>query len=139
MNHTPSENSLIKQTLAPQVVAAGAAVNGTGVDCQGFESALVDIEVGAIVAAANKSLTIKLQDSADNSTFADVINATTAAIVAAGQNKPYLFDVNLSERARYIRAVVTGGSVDGGIVSASIHLSSGRHLPPTQDNAAIQI
>jgi hypothetical protein len=142
MYHTPSQNSLVKQSIAPQAVAGAATVNGTGVDCAGYESALVDIEVGAIVAAAGKSLTIKLQESSDNGVadaFADITGATTSAIVAAGQNKPYLFDVNLSEREQYLRAVVTGGAADGGLVSVSIQLSNGRHLPPTQDNTAIQI
>lgn len=142
MNHTPSQNSLIKQSIAPQAVTGAATVNGTGVDCAGYENALVAIQVGAIVSAANKSLTIKLQESSDNGsvdTFADVTGATTAAIVTAGHNKPYLFDVNLSERERYLRAVVVAGSADGGLVSVAIHLSNGRHLPPTQDNTVVQV
>lgn len=142
MNHTLSENTLVKQSIAPQAVAGAATVNGTGIDCQGFESLLVDIQIGAIADAAGKSLTVKLQESYDDGVadaYADITDATTGAILTAGDGEPYLIDVNLSERARYIRAVAVAGADDGGLVSASFHLARGRHLPPTQDNTVVVI
>lgn len=141
MIHTPSDNILVKQSIAPQAIASGA-VNGAGVDCAGYETALVEAQIGAIVNAANKTLTIKLQESSDDGSsdaYADITSATTAAIANAGQNKPYLFDVNLSERKRYLRAVATAGSADGGLVSVAFLLMAGRHLPPTQEKTVIQI
>lgn len=138
----PSDTVLVKQSLAPQAVSSGSTVNGTGIDCAGYEALLVDVQMGAIVDAATKTVTVKLQESSDNGNsdpFADITNATTGAIATAGQNEPYLFDVNLSERERYIRAVGIGGAADGGLVSASFHLSRGRHAPPTQVNTVISV
>jgi len=133
-----SENFLVKQVVAPQAIASGS-VNGSSVDCSGYETLLVDIEIGAIVDAANKSLTVKLQDSANNSDWADITGATTGAILAAGDGEPYLMDVNLSEVERYVRAVATAGSADGGLVAVAFILGKGRHLPPTQVNTVIQV
>ncbi len=142
MYGNPSETVLVKQSLAPQAVGSGATATGAGVDCSGYEALLVDIELGAIVDSANVSVTVKLQESSDNGvvdTFADITGATTGAVLNAGQNEPYLFDVNLSERERYIRAVATGGSSGGGLVGVSFHLSRGRKAPPTQVNTATKI
>jgi len=139
MSHNLSDSVLVKQTLAPQSIAGGAVINGSSVDCAGYEQLLAHVELGAIASAANTSLSVKLQESADNSTFTDVNGAATAAILNAGQNAPYLLAVNLSERKRYLRAVVTAGSAGGGLLSASFELSAGRHLPPTQDKPVVLV
>jgi hypothetical protein len=142
MNHYTSDNVLVKKSLAPQAVTTGATVNGTGVDCAGYESLMVDVELGAIVDSANVSVLVKLQQSSDDGsvdTYADITGATTGAVLNAGANEPYVFDVNLSECERYIRAVAIGGASGGGLVSAAFHLSGGRHLPPTQVNTVISV
>ena len=137
MTHNLSDNVLTKQVIAPQAVAAGASVNGTGVDTTGYEYLQANIQIGAIVAAANKTVTVKLEESANNSTWADIASMATGAIANAGQNASYLIDLNLSERKRYVRATATGGSADGGLVGVSFNLSTGRHLPPTQEKTVI--
>ena len=137
-----SESVLVKQSIAPQAVGTGATATGAAVDCQGFETLLVDVELGAIVDTTNISVTVKLQQSSDNGdedAFADISGATTGAIGHSGANEPYLFDVNLSECERYIKAVATGGSAGGGLVSVAFHLSKARHAPPTQVNSAIRV
>lgn len=142
MKPITTDNVLVKQSIAPQAVGAGATVNGTGIDCAGYETLIVDVELGAIADASNKTVTVKLQESSDNGsvdTFADITLATTGAVLTAGHNKPYLFDVNLSEHERYIRAVATGGAGDGGLVAVSFHLGGGRHLPPTQVNTVVSV
>ncbi len=140
--HTPSDSVLTKQALAPQDIGTGATVNGTGVDCLGHEVAVLEVNAGAIDSGANKSVTVKLQESSDDGdsdAYADVTDATTGAIDNDGQNEPYLIEVNLSERERYLRAVATGGSADGGLVGAVLNLYRSRHNPPTQDNTVVQI
>lgn len=57
------------QSLRP--AARTATANGTGVDLRGFESAAVLIDLGTF-AGTTPSATFKIQDSDDNSTFADV-------------------------------------------------------------------
>jgi hypothetical protein len=134
-----SDTQLVKLSIVPQSIASGATVNGTGVDCAGYETLLVDIEIGL---ATTGNVTVKLQESSDDGsvdTYADIALATTAAIDSTGDNEPYLIDVNLSERERYIRAVATvagGGTVVCGV---SAHLAKGRHAPPTQDNTVVKI
>jgi hypothetical protein len=58
-----------KVSVAPQSI--GGAVNGTGVDLQGAEAALVVLLNGAATTGA----TVKIQESTDNSTFTDVADA----------------------------------------------------------------
>lgn len=140
--HTMSDHVRPYQSLAPQAVGSAATVNGTGVDCQGWEGALVVVEMGAIVDTSNITLTVKVQQSSDDGdadAYADVTDATTGAIPNSGENEVYLIELNMSERERYIRAVVTGGSAGGGLVSATIVPFRGRHLPPTQQNTVVQV
>lgn len=142
MNGTMSDHVLVKQSIAPQAVGTGATVTGTAVDCMGYETLLADVELGAIVDTTNISVTVKLQQSSDNGVaddFADITSATTGAVLNAGQNEPYLLDVNLSECERYIRAVATGGAAGGGLAAVSFHLSQKRHNPPTQVNTVVKI
>jgi len=140
--HTPSENALAKQGIAPQAVGTGATVTGNAIDTLGYEAALFVIEAGAISSGANISVTVKLQESSDNGgsdAYADISGATTGAIVNAGQNEPYLIEVNLSEQERYLKPIATGGSSGGGLASVTCILLRGRHNPPTQDNTVVQV
>ena len=137
--HTVSDNLLVKQNIAPQAIASGATVDGTGQDCAGYEQLLVVIEFGV---ATTGNLTVKLQESSDNGVgdaFADITGATTGAIDATGDNEPYLMDVNLSERERYIRATATAAGGGNTLVGVSFVLARGRHLPPTQDNTVVKV
>lgn len=133
--HTPSDHILVKQGIAPQTV--GDDVEGNGIDCQGYETLLVIIEAGDM---GTGTTTVKLQQSSDDAAadpYADITDATQD-MVAAGENEPYLIEVNLSERERYIRAFASETNADG-LVSVTFCLMTGRHLPPTQDNTVIQI
>jgi hypothetical protein len=141
--HTLSDHVKVATTLAPQDLSGAAATKaGDGVDCQGFEGAVLAIEIGAITDAANNSITVKVQESSDNGvsdSYADVSGAATSAILNAGQNEVYLIELNLSERERYLRAYATAGSADGGLLSATFLLFRGRHGPPTQENTVTQV
>ncbi len=141
MYGTLSDNFLVKQGLAPQVSTIGAEVKGGGVDCAGFETALLIAEVGAIVDGATKSVALKIQESDDDvdGHYADIASATTGAILYAGENSPYLIDVNLSQFKRWLRAVNIGGAADGGLVGGTWILGKGRHLPPTQENTVVRV
>jgi hypothetical protein len=142
MSKITSDSVLVKQSLAPQAVTIGATVNGTGIDCAGYETLIVAVEAGAIADTTNFSVTVKLQESSDDANadpYADITSATTGAIAHAGADETYMFDVDLSERERYIRAVATGGAAGGGLVSATFILSGGRHQPPTQVNTVVSV
>jgi len=135
---TPSDTIKVVQSLEPQAVN-NATVNGTGVNCQGWDAALVVINVGVI---GSTSLTVKLQESSDDGavdTYADITDATTGALVTAGDQSVYIMDVNLSEIEQYIRAVAISASAVDDFVGVTFCLMSGRHLPPTQAETVVQV
>ena len=92
-----------------------ATVNRTGVDLVDYEGdimAILDAEAGG----ASITYAVKIQDSADNSTFADVSGlafTTTDANTALQET----LKINSNEVRRYIRAVITvaGGTGAGAL------------------------
>jgi len=135
------ENVEVAQPVHPQSHTSGA-LNGTGVNCQGFETLTVVVNIGAITASSNYSLTVKLQESSDDGStdaYADITGATTPTVLNAGQNEPYIIEVNLSEVEQYVRPVVTAGSSSGGLVGVTFLLSNPREAPVTQVNTVVTV
>ena len=95
-------------TFRPQAITANG--NGIGVDTLGYNSAAVIQEVGA-VSGTTPTLDTKVQDSADNSAFADLSPAVAFTQVTAANNSQILRldGLNLAGRRRYLRAVATVG------------------------------
>lgn len=92
--------------------------NGTGVDLSGYDSCTVEFEVGTRTDGTHAA---KIQDSADNSSFADVAAAdqvgTFAADVASNVNQRVAYIGG----KRYVRAVLTtSGATTGAVVGASV-------------------
>ena len=92
-------------------VSLTANNNGTGVDMQAFAKEVKFIlAVSAPVAGTDPTMDCKIQDSADNSSFADVSGlaftqvTSSAALEALGANK--------DELRRYVRLVSTIGGTD---------------------------
>ena len=138
---TPSDAVLVKQAIDTQLAGSGAdAITGSAIDTIGYETLFALVNVGDITDAANNSVEVQLQDSSvSGSGFTDVSGATTGTILNAGDGEPYIIEVNLSEYDRYLKAVVDGGSVDGGYVGVTFCLMLGRHLPPAQDNTVVRV
>jgi len=139
MEHTLSDNLLVKQNIKPQDISSGASVNGTGQDCAGYEQLLVEVETGVVTTG---TITVKLQESSDDGsvdTYADITGATTVAVGTTADEAPYLIDVNLSERERYIRAVATAAGGGDALVGVAFLLARGRHLPPTQTKTVVKV
>lgn len=121
------------KSLRPQSVNAAADVNGAGVDRAGYLSAkLVAFTGNATGSPSAQSQVFKLQDSADNSTFADVPGAT---LTITADDTVAQLNVNLGPLRRYLRLVYsadstfTGGSSPANIVGGHIHLSGAQELP----------
>lgn len=138
-----TSSALVKTALVPAELAAGAT-NGTGVDCRGFERATLLVTVGAL--AGDHNVTVKLQESSDNGSgdaFADVADATTGAVAAAGDESTYAIEVNLSKRERYLRAVgtVAGTATPVALTSGVLilHRSTTTNLPATQDETIVSV
>ncbi len=110
--------------------SVAATVNGSSADRQAHSmagSCSLHQVVGALGGApTTTSVITKLQDSADNSTFADykpdgVNVATTAALTAATTENGV--NVDLTAARRYIRAVTTVAFTGGTSPTALIHAS----------------
>jgi len=104
MNRDMKSNIDVMESLAP--ASRTAAVNGTGVDLRGYDSAMVVIQAGA-AGGTSPSFTFEVQESDDDSTYAAVANAdldgtepvVTAAAAAAR--------IGYKGAKRYIRAAIT--------------------------------
>lgn len=138
-----TSSALLKPAIVTADLAAGAT-NGPGVDCRGFTRATLLVTVGALTGDHN--VTVKLQQSSDDGavdTYADVTNATTGAIAAAGDEATYAIEVDLSKRERYLRAVATvaGTSTPKALTSAVLvlHRSTTTNLPPAQDKTVVSV
>lgn len=94
------------EQLTPGLRTDGAATNGTALD-SGVTSTLFGGQAYLQVNAfTGTSVTVKLQDSADNSTFADLAGAAFIAATARGAQRLALS--NSATVRRYVRAVTTG-------------------------------
>jgi len=86
-----------------------ASANGTGIDLKDYEG-----EIGVILNASNATagssptLDVKLQDSADNSSFNDISGAAFTQVTGSGGGVQKM-TLNSDSIRRYIRHVVTIG------------------------------
>lgn len=134
----PSRNDIgayvaTKFSLAPQSMAASATANGSSVDRLGASSAvLVGLAGAATGTPTGVSVTYKIQDSADGSTFADVTSITDDVELTAVSSAVEL-DVDLTGLRRYIRVVattaLTGGTTPTILVAGCLILGGQDTLP----------
>lgn len=100
--------------LAPNDVVASTS-NETGVDLLSYEGSMICV-LDAEAGGSGITYAVKLQDSADNSSFSDLSGAafdTTSANAASVQK----IAVDIDNCKRYVRAVITvaGGSGAGAV------------------------
>lgn len=127
-----SESVLAKTCFATAITAASN--NGTGIDARGFSRASFWFQ--SAPSGIGTTSDCKLQESADNSSWADVTSATFTQVTTAGGNngKGQYMDVDLTKRLRYLRLVHTGvGASAAGVASAVALLYQGGRTPFTQD------
>ena len=109
-----NENILgtVLQTIAllpmQDIAATG---DGTGIDITDYVGLAAVTLSAKNVAGTNPTLIVKLQDSADNTTFADISGAVFTTVTEAGTKAATLekITVNLNSARRYLRAVKTIG------------------------------
>jgi hypothetical protein len=143
--HTISDAVKFVQGVASQAKLASGTVVGGWVDCFGYENAACVFNVGAIVDAVNKSLTLSvLEDDtgpagAGGASGHTIVEATTDILLAAQQNGLFILEFNLSERKRFLKALITAGSADGGYADCIWLLWNGRYAPPVQQSAVVKV
>ena len=101
-NRVPNIAIMLNAVSAANTAAATTA----GLDLQGYEGpVVVNVQSGAITG----TLDGKIQDSADNSTFADVTGLTHAQVTAANKNSQIIVDPKAVRRyIKYVGTVGTG-------------------------------
>lgn len=112
--HTPSAAIKVVPSLATDRTTT--TQTGLGVDCLGFEKALVNFRVAAHdYTTTNEVLDVKLQESDDDvdGNYVDVSGGAftqlKAQTVTATSGIGFRMNVNLSIRKRWLRVVATPG------------------------------
>ena len=107
--------------ILPNDVLASTA-NGSGVDLQGYEGSAAFV-LSSEAMGASVTLAVKLQESADNSSWSDVSQnskggfTTTAANTAAFEQ----IALNVSDLKRYVR---TNSTVAGGTGTGAVNVTA---------------
>jgi len=125
-------------TLAPQTIGTtgNSSVDGVGVDRKGYESAVFVFSNSEALAITTiptgLTITYTVQDSSDDSTFADTAYSDTCVIT----NTYTVTEVDVHDMkplSRYVRGKVeysaTGGSGDFIVVSGTIVLGAPTNYP----------
>lgn len=96
---------------------ATATVTGSGVDVSGYTGTAQVVFVSSAFGGTTPTCAVKLQSSADNSTWADISGATFTGVTDAA-NLTQMISVKVDEQPKYIRAVATlGGTSPEGSVA----------------------
>jgi hypothetical protein len=108
------------------LLAAGTSdVNSEAVDMSGFRDVAFIVMLGTL--AASSTVTCKVQESANNSDWADVASSSTGALADTQDNKTII--LSLTDVAkRYYRVVTTRGDAGNSTINALVALVGGpRH------------
>lgn len=83
-----------------------STTNGTGVDIRDYDGTLMAILTSSAGGGTSPTLDVKIQDSADNSSFADVTGLTFTQVTAAADATEAIA-INAPGLRRYVRSVST--------------------------------
>ena len=123
-----------KVTRVSNAVAAGTATtNCSSVDMKGFESVTFVVAIGAMVSTC--TVTVKAQQSTDNSTFADLAG-TAIAYTDADDNKLAILEI-AKPLERYVRPVVITATANGTIDSVVAIQTAANEEPVTHDSTTV--
>lgn len=121
----------------PPALRDNASVNGSSLDLAGFQRALVVVHVGDNDVAS----TFELEDSADNSSFADVdVPSAGVSIVTTSTdeaNECWLIDVDASKIRRYLRVQHTAGDGLAGTPASAFIIAYGPRETPVAQPASV--
>ena len=109
---------------------ADATTAGTGVDCRGYDECLVVFN--AILCAANAEANVKMQDSSDDSTYADITSAAFTEVTPTNDATTYIARIDLRKRSRYLRAHLTTDGANAVTLSVTLILINSKYGPASQ-------
>ena len=113
----------VQVTANPDPDSAAGVVDGTGIDRTDFSSCVLKLSTGAATGGPSpQTADAKLQDSADNSNFADVTDGAVTQITADSGEE--FVDIDLSQLEQFVRVrrtvVLTGGASPTWAVSTEL-------------------
>jgi hypothetical protein len=125
------DNVKVLASLVPAVRTADA--NGTGIDTQGYENGMMVVSVGDLdLASADETYVVKVEESDDNSTFADTgLSVTVTADNEVDQVR--LSGLNVT-RKRYLRAVLDVGGTTPSCPVAALFVLGGADAGPVNSD-----
>lgn len=115
--------SLLKfaKALNIQAITASSTVAGNSIDTKGFESLTFLYEVGARI---DGTFTVLIQDSDDDSTFADVVDTFLIGTESAINTANTIKKIGYVGKKRYVKlSFVASAVTSGATVSATAILS----------------
>ena len=121
MKDTYSDFS-VAASILPAVQSATAS--GTAVDLQGYNSALLVINTGAIASSGLYDIKLQESDTTTDGDFADVAAADLLGSLPAGLAADTVYRQGYVGNKRYVRAVITkqsGTSIAAGAVIVRGH------------------
>ncbi len=106
------------EALTPGAITDASPANGAGFDGQlaglvGVSSSFGLSAYLEVFSLAGTSITVKLQDSADNVTFADIAGAAFTAVATPGPGQQRIETSLTATVRRYVRAISTGTFTNG--------------------------
>ena len=103
----PNLADKLQQLTLKAVAEVTSDTNGTGVDLLDYEGPIkILLDSGAGTGNADNTLDCKIQDSADNSSFADVSGATFTQVDDTAGGSRQAMSLNTNSLKRYIRLVM---------------------------------
>lgn len=135
-------NTKVAVSFAPAVRTADA--NGTTVDTQGYESVVMDFQIGTegVTLSTTDKIALEIEHSDDDSSWSDceagdTLGEESAGVVKTldtGSEAPANYRVAYLGSKRYVRAVLnfSGTHGTGTPTGATVLLGNPRHAPTTQ-------
>lgn len=121
-------------SIKPQAQGASATFNGIGVDTAGYDDAMVVMMHGT----ATGTVDCKVQDSADNSSFADVAGAAFVQITPSNDDTMFLGRLRCDGTVRrYLRVVSVTAASSSSLIAAAIVLGDPNLVMPDAANASV--
>ena len=112
-------------TLIPAAAVTGDG-NGTGVDLQSYAGEIcLILNSAAGTGNADNTLDIKIQESADNSSFTDVSGAAFTQVTTAASVQK--LSLNKDELKRYIRAVKDVGGTSPSFICGLVGVAVAKY------------
>lgn len=99
---------VVAQELTNNLAVTATGLKGSSVDLNDYDgSAKIIVQIGAATAGSSPTMDVKIQDSADNSSFADVTGATVAQVTTVALTA----SIGLAPRTyrRYVKLYATIG------------------------------